>query len=113
MKTIDVYVGGLYTFAKINQNYTPYIATDYGKVKGRWYKSYYGGAGTAGYGESGKTKVNGHYVSAKVGMNFNKHYSLELEHAKHKLHADAFRSFNINGSDTEFNRTSLNFIYNF
>jgi hypothetical protein len=32
----------------------------------------------------GKTKVNGHYISAKVGINFNENYNLELEHAKHK-----------------------------
>ncbi len=115
IKTIDVYIGGLYNFAKINQNYTPYVGAGYARVSGDWYNSYY--RGTPGYdpryGTEGKTKVDGNYISLKVGMNFNEHYNLELEHAKHKLHADSFRSFNINGSDLKFSRTSLNFIYNF
>jgi hypothetical protein len=69
----------------------------YAKVKGNWHKSYYRGTPgpDANYGMKGKTKVNGRYISAKVGINFNENYNLELEHAKHKIHADAFRSFNI------------------
>jgi hypothetical protein len=131
----------------------------------------------SGYGQRGKTKVNGHYISAKVGINFNENYNLELEHAKHKIHADSFtnwarlknqcdlgnaeswlvyvistptrkrlicltgihlpginfnenynlelehakhkihadsfRSFDINGLDAKFNRTSVNLIVNF
>jgi hypothetical protein len=45
----------------------------------------------SGYGQRGKTKVNGHYIGAKVGINFNENYNLELEHAKHKIHADSIR----------------------
>jgi hypothetical protein len=40
-------------------------------------------------------------------------YNLEFEHAKHKIHADSFRSFDINGLDAKFNRTSVNLIVNF
>jgi hypothetical protein len=46
-------------------------------------------------------------------INFNENYNLELEHAKHKIHADSFRSFDINGLDAKFNRTSVNLIVNF
>ncbi len=114
LKTIDVYIGGLYNFPKINKDYMPYIGAGYAKVKGDWHKSYYSGIpNDPEYGTKGKTKIDGHYISAKMGVNFNKNYNLELEHAKHKIHADAFRSLNINGSDAEFSRTSLNFIYNF
>ncbi len=115
VKTIDIYVGGLYNFAKINQNYAPYIGAGYARVKGDWYNSYYSGSpgDDPRYGTEGKTKIDGHYISAKIGVNFNQNYNLELEYAKHKLHADSFRSFNINGADVELNRTSLNFIYNF
>jgi hypothetical protein len=90
------------------------VGLGYAKVKGNWYKSYwrgYPGLGdsdeVSGYGQKGKTKVNGHYISAKVGINFNENYNLELEHAKHKIHADSFRSFDINGLDAKFNRTSV------
>ncbi|SMN02188.1 hypothetical protein SPONN_561 [uncultured Candidatus Thioglobus sp.] len=115
IKTIDLYVGGLYNFAKITDSYAPYIGAGYAKVKGDWHNSYY--RGTPGddprYGTEGKTKVDGRYISFKTGMNFNDHYNLELERAKYKLHGDSFRSFNINGADAEFSRTSLNFIYSF
>jgi len=118
IKTTDLYLGGLYNFATIDK-LTPYVGLGYAKVKGDWYNSYYRGTPRTAsnpdpdYGKKGKTKIDGHYISVKVGINFNEHYNLELEHAKHKLHADSFRSFNINGSDSKFNRTSLNFIYSF
>ncbi|CAC9519146.1 hypothetical protein [uncultured Gammaproteobacteria bacterium] len=113
MQTTDLYLGGLYNFTAINKS-TPYIGLGYAKIKGNWHKSYYSGTpGGADYGTKGKTKVDGHYISAKVGINFNENYNLELEHAKHKIHANAFRSFNINGSDAKFNRTSVNLIVNF
>lgn len=113
IKTTDLYLGGLYNFATVD-NMMPYVGFGYAKVKGDWYNSYYRGTpGDPEYGTKGKTKVDGHYISVKVGLNFNEHYNLELEHAKHKLEADSFRSFNINGSDAEFNRTSLNLIYSF
>ena len=120
MKTTDLYLGGLYNFATIDK-LTPYVGFGYAKVKGDWYKSSWRGYPSlpdtsdeaAGYGQSGKTKIDGHYISAKVGINFNEHYNLELEHAKHDLHADSFRSFDINGLDAEFDRTSLNLIYSF
>lgn len=115
IKTFDIYIGGLYNFAKIAQTYTPYIGAGYAKTKGDWFNSYY--SGTPGndprYGTEGKTNINGNYISFKVGANFMEHYNIELEHAKHKFHADSFRSFNINGSDANFNRNTLNFIYNF
>ncbi|CAC9434897.1 hypothetical protein BHECKSOX2_545 [Bathymodiolus heckerae thiotrophic gill symbiont] len=111
--TTDLYLGGLYNFTTVDK-ITPYVGLGYAKVKGNWHQSYYRGTpGGVGYGQSGKTKIDGHYVSAKAGVNFKENYNLELEHAKHKLHADAFRSFNINGSDSEFNRTSVNLIINF
>ncbi len=114
MKSIDVYVGALCNFEKGAQSYTPYVGIGYAKVKGDLYKSYYSGVPSdPAYGTKGKTSIDGHYISLKAEVHFKAHYTLELEHAKHKLHADAFRSFNINGSDTEFSRTSLNFIYNF
>ncbi len=115
IKTIDIYLGGLYNFAKVKENYTLYVGAGYAKIKGDWYNSYYRGipGEDPEYGKKGKTKVDGYYTSIKTGVNFNKNYNLELEYAKHKLHADSFRSFNINGSDAEFSRTSLNFIYNF
>ncbi|WXT99633.1 MAG: hypothetical protein Ctma_0337 [Catillopecten margaritatus gill symbiont] len=112
IKTTDLYLGGLYNFAEVNKM-TPYVGLGYAKVKGDWHRSYYNPADLNNYGEKGKTKINGHYVSAKVGLIFKEKYSIELEHAKHKLHADAFRSFNINGSDAKFSRTSLNLIVNF
>ncbi|VVH64645.1 hypothetical protein BSPLISOX_2573, partial [uncultured Gammaproteobacteria bacterium] len=114
MKTTDLYLGGLYNFKAVG-DIAPYVGLGYAKVKGNWYKSYYRGTPgpDANYGMKGKTKVNGHYISAKVGINFNENYNLELEHAKHKIHADAFRSFNINGLDAKFNRTSVNLIVNF
>ncbi|CAC9436377.1 hypothetical protein [bacterium endosymbiont of Bathymodiolus sp. 5 South] len=119
IKTTDLYLGGLYNFEAVG-GITPYVGLGYAKVKGNWYKSYwrgYPGLGdsdeVSGYGQRGKTKVNGHYISAKVGINFNENYNLELEHAKHKIHADSFRSFDINGLDAKFNRTSVNLIVNF
>ena len=119
MKTTDLYLGGLYNFKAVG-DITPYVGLGYAKVKGNWYKSYwrgYPGLGdsdeVSGYGQRGKTKVNGHYIGAKVGINFNENYNLELEHAKHKIHADSFRSFDINGLDAKFNRTSVNLIVNF
>lgn len=113
LSTTDLYLGGLYNFAKINQ-VTPYVGVGYAKVKGNWYKSYYQRGGLESeYGTKGKTKINGHYISAKIGINFMNNYNIELEHAKHKINADAFRSFNINGSDVKFSRTSINLISNF
>jgi len=119
IQTTDLYLGGLYNFAAVD-NIMPYVGLGYAKVKGDWYKSYWRGypdvidsVEVSGYGQKGKTKVDGHYISAKVGINFNKHYNLELEHARHDLHADSFRSFDINGLDAEFKRTSLNLIYSF
>ncbi len=113
MSTTDIYLGGLYNFAKI-EGATPYLGLGYARIKGKWHNSYYSGMpGGAGYGESGKTNVDGYLISVKAGMSFSKYYNLELEHAKHKIHADAFRSFNINGSDAEINRNSINLIVNF
>ncbi|MDC9727050.1 MAG: hypothetical protein PSN35_04360, partial [Candidatus Thioglobus sp.] len=97
------------------------VGLGYAKVKGDWYKSYWRGYPdvlgqgdqVTGYGQSGKTKVDGHYISAKVGATFNEYYDVELEYAKHDIHADAFRSLDINGADAEFDRTSVNLIYNF
>lgn len=115
IKTIDIYLGGLYNFPKIKQAYIPYIGAGYAKTKGDWHNSYYRGTPGADprYGTEGKTDVSGNYISFKAGVNFLTQYNLELEFAKHKFHADSFRSFNINGSDAEFERTSLNFVYQF
>jgi len=125
MKTTDLYLGGLYNFPTIGdfitvENIMPYVGLGYAKVKGNWYKSSWRGYPNpnvsdevAGYGQSGKTKISGHYTSAKVGVNFNENYNLELEYSKHKFHADSFRSLEINGVDAEFDRTSLNLIYSF
>ncbi|CAB5502369.1 hypothetical protein THERMOT_1600 [Bathymodiolus thermophilus thioautotrophic gill symbiont] len=122
MSTTDLYLGGLYNFKVIDKvmpdtifdKIMPYVGLGYAKVKGDWYKSYFSGsANDPAYGTKGKTSIDGHYLSAKAGINFNENYNVEIEHAKHKFHADAFRSFNINGSDAEFSRTSINFIYTF
>jgi hypothetical protein len=53
----------------------PYVGLGYAKVKGNWHKSYYRGTPgpDANYGMKGKTKVNGRYISAKVGINFKSH----------------------------------------
>ncbi len=114
LETTDIYAGGLYNFAAIKQMYNPYVGLGYAKVKGDWYNSYYSGtSGDPEYGTKDKTGVNGSYISAKAGVNFMQHYNLELEYAKHKFYAQSFRSFNINGSNSSFNRISINFIYNF
>ncbi|KAF3978733.1 MAG: outer membrane beta-barrel protein [Methylococcales symbiont of Iophon sp. n. MRB-2018] len=112
---VNLYAGGLYNFVKIADNYTPYIGAGYARVIGNWHNSYY--RGTPGddprYGTEGKTKVDGHYISVKAGINLSEHYNLEVEYARYNLHADSFRSFNINGADAEFSKTSLNFVYSF
>ncbi|AYQ57710.1 hypothetical protein MS2017_2053 [Bathymodiolus thermophilus thioautotrophic gill symbiont] len=123
MSTTDLYLGGLYNFKVIDKvmpdtifdKIMPYVGLGYAKVKGDWYKSHYDKSipNDPAYGTKGKTSIDGHYLSAKAGINFNENYNVEIEHAKHKFHADAFRSFNINGSDAEFSRTSINFIYTF
>ena len=110
LATVDVYLGGLYTFAADN-GLSPYIGLGWTKVNGDWHNSYYSGMpGGAGYGQSGKTGVDGHSINIKLGVNFGEHYNLELEHAKYKIHANSFRSFNINGLDADIDRTALNFI---
>jgi len=123
MSTTDLYLGGLYNFKVIDKvmpdtifdKIMPYVGLGYAKVKGDWYKSHYDKSipNDPAYGTKGKTSIDGHYLSAKAGINFNENYNVEIEHAKHKFHADAFRSFDINGSDAEFSRTSINFIYTF
>jgi hypothetical protein len=65
MSTTDIYLGGLYNCAKI-EGAAPYLGLGYARIKGKWHNSYYSGMpGGAGYGESGKTTVDGYLISVK------------------------------------------------
>lgn len=116
IKSIDIYFGALYNLTKIEQ-FAPYIGIGFARVDGDWHQSFFNpdpaALGDPNYGQSGKTPVDGRYVSIKAGGSFAENYNIELEFAQYNLHADSFRSLNINGADVDFRRTSLNFIYNF
>lgn len=119
MQTADFYMGALYSFPEftvfdsVYGKVTPYVGAGYTRVLGRWHRSFYSPDNPNDYGKKGSTAVNGYYTSGKIGVHFLKHCSLEGEYAVYDLDADAFRSFNINGSDIEYDRFSLNLIINF
>lgn len=119
MQTADFYMGALYSFPEFtlfNSPYgkiTPYVGAGYTRVLGRWHRSFYSDSMPQDYGKKDSTAVNGYYTSGKIGIHFLQHISLEGEYAVHNLHADEFRSFNINGSNIEYDRFALNLIINF
>lgn len=113
IETIDIYFGGLYRFTAV-RGVTPYLGAGYTKTKGKWKKSYYSGVPNGPeYGTKGETDVKGNNSSVKVGLDFDNGFSLEYQYSKNELKADSFRSFNINGADTEYKIKSLNLLYHF
>lgn len=114
IETVDIYFGGLYRFAAI-KGITPYVGAGYAVAKGKWKGSYY--SGTPGedprYGNEGEVDINGSYVGIKMGVDLANGFSIELQQTQHKMEADSFRSFDINGADVDYNINSLNLLYHF
>lgn len=122
MQTADFYMGAFYSFPELSFlnssaldiGFTPYVGAGYTRVLGRWNRSFYDAAThPQDYGKKDSTAVNGYYVSGKIGAQVFKHFSIEGEYAVYDLHADAFRSLNINGADIHYDRFSLSIIFNF
>lgn len=114
IETVDIYLGGIYRFTAVN-GITPYVGAGYAKTKGKWNNSYYSGepGDDPEYGTRGETDVKGNYKSLKGGVDFNNGWSVELERSNHEFYAEAFRSFNISGSDTDYDKTSIGLLWHF
>lgn len=122
IQTADFYMGAWYSFPEItsfnsqalNLGFTPYVGAGYTRVLGKWRRSFFNPSNPNDrYGQISSTDIDGYYVSGKIGAHFLQHCSVEFEYAQHFLQADSFRSFNINGSDIEYDRFSFNLLFNF
>ncbi len=111
---LELYFGGTYSFGSAANK--PYIGAGVSLITGKANKTFYNLedllTGVNTYGQSGRSNMDGTAFAIKGGMDFDT-FRVELEHGLYDLHIDAFRSFEINGADLEFDKTMLSMILDF
>ena len=106
----EVYVGGLYDI--FGPRSPLYVGGGLSYISGTAVKTFYKAGSPSLYGKSGSSSLTGTKVAIKTGYNFANH-AVELEFGKNNLHVQKYRSFNIDGSDMNFNTVSIRFIQYF
>ncbi len=109
----ELYAGTIYKFDS-GKKYTPYIGAGLSYFKGKAYRTFYSTqdllAGIDSYGKSGSSDMDGFGASVKAGIRYEK-VSVELEYGEYDGVIDAFRSFQIDGADIDFERIMLSAVY--